>query len=195
MTISMIFHPVANKIWLDSSIKFVEDEDREYYVIAKERLTAIAEGYPYLLPDGFRFAPLQNRKTYPFPYEIVLPDGKVVKTDNPDTAELNARIAEAAINQRYGIVSTPTAATTTTTTAAATPTPTTAVTVQDTITQTPAPTVTVPTSTTANPLQVPQDFKEIQAAEEESDEKSTLIIGGLVLVGGFLLIRQFFKKK
>lgn len=187
----MSFNPVADKIWLDRSIKSVEDEDREYYVIAKERLTAIAEGYPYLLPDGFRFAPLINRKTSPFPYEIVLPDGKVVKTENPDTAELNARIAEAAINQRYGIVSTPTAATTTT----AAPTPTTAVTVQDTITETPAPTVTVPTSTTANPLQVPQDFEETQAAAEESDEKSTLIIGGLVLVGGFLLIRQFFKKK
>lgn len=193
-TYPLNFSPVAGKIWLDSPMRFVEDEDREYYLIAKERLTAIAEGYPYVLPDGFRFAPLQNRKTYKFPYEIVLPDGKVVKTENPDTAEFNARIAEAAIYQKYGIIPTTTA---TTTPAATTPEPTPApsVVIPESTVNTSAPSVVIPESTKQSPLQVPTDFAQAQAEAEANDEKSSLIVGGLVLLGGFLIIRYLRKKK
>ena len=188
---SYMIQPVKPLSWSNNFLFTNSPDVLKYWQTCYERLTAIAQGYPFVLPDGFRFVKVDGDR---FPYEILLPDGNIVKTDNVDVAELNARIAEAAINKKYGII--PTSTTTTTTAAAAEPTqatPAPAVTVPESTT-TPPP-VTVPESTTASPLQVPADFYESQAESEEENDTSGYVIGGLILLGGFLLIRHWNKKK
>lgn len=197
---SYMIKPVKPLSWSNDFLFTNSPDILKYWKTCYERLTAIAQGYPYVLPDGFRFVEVDNSaggySGYRFPYEILLPDGNIVKTNNVDVAELNARIAEAAINKKYGIIPTTTTTTTTTTAAAAEPTqatPAPAVTVPESTT-TPPP-VTVPESTTASPLQVPADFYESQAASEEENDTSSYVVGGLILLGGFLLIRHWNKKK